>query len=145
MLLPRLLPRETHVSFVSVECPENTYWRIRRMCLLFQWRVQKIHRTTASSDVCAFCLNGMSRRRYTGLLHRETQVPFVAAEFFLVRHTCPSFHWSVQKRTQTTDGGGFFLACENFCENVRPAIPLLRFFSKWRLARAHKFYFSCQD
>ena len=39
------------------------------------------------------------------------------------------------------DGGGFFLACKDFLENVRPFIPRLRFFFfffflKWRLARA---------
>ena len=37
--------------------------------------------------------------------------------------------------------GGFFLARDDFWENVRPFIPRLRFFSsfflKWRLARAH--------
>ena len=37
-------------------------------------------------------------------------------------------------------GGGFFLACEDFWENVRQFIPRLRFFFfflKWRLACAH--------
>ena len=35
-------------------------------------------------------------------------------------------------------GGGFFLACEDFCEKVRPFSPRLRFFLKWRLQRSHK-------
>ena len=47
-------------------------------------------------------------------------------------------------------GGGFSLASEDFWENVRPLISRLRFFSflffsKWRLARAHKFHSLCQD
>ena len=45
--------------------------------------------------------------------------------------------------------GGFFLACEDFGENVRQFIPRLRFFSffllKWRLARAHLFHSLSQD
>ena len=45
--------------------------------------------------------------------------------------------------------GGFFLACEDFGENVRQFIPRLRFFSffllKWRLARAHLFHSLDQD
>ena len=45
--------------------------------------------------------------------------------------------------------GGFFLACEDFWENLRPFIPRLRFFFffflKWRLIRAHLFHSFCQD
>ena len=42
------------------------------------------------------------------------------------------------------DGGGFFLACKNSGGRL-PFNPRLRFFSSWRLARAHKFLSSGQN